>query len=115
MTAAIKNKINIIVLTPIRVVIWFPIHNASPLVSKPFAKAIPPPNNNMIPQGKFLVSFHDINFLCLVLEGIKNSTKANTIAIIVSSMCGNIFLSRKERVIQQNAVAAKTKATAFSS
>ena len=32
---------------------WDPIQTASPLDSNPIANAIPPPNNNNIPQGNF--------------------------------------------------------------
>lgn len=61
LTAAMSNRIKIIVVTPTREVIWFPIHNANPLFSKPLARAIPPPNRMMMPQGSFLVSSHVIN------------------------------------------------------
>ncbi len=96
-------------------VMCFPIQIAKPLVSKPKANAIPPPKSKTIPQGNFTASSQDINLIALFFEGTINNNTAKNMAIMVSSIFGMKFLSKKERVIQENAVRIKTIKTAFSS
>ena len=67
-----------------------PNHNAKPLDSNPSAIAIPPPNNNNIPQGSFTASFQPKSDSFLFLLGSINKTTAEIIAIIVSSIDGII-------------------------
>lgn len=115
LTAAINTNINTIMDSPDKDVIWLPIHTARPLTSKPLAKAIPPPNSKIIPQGICTASSQLINCSFLFLAGIRNSTMAKQIAIMVSSNPGKNCCKRKDLVIQQKAVNAKIKPTDFSS
>ena len=62
----------------------FAIHSANPLLPNAEAIAIPPPNNNNIPQGNLTVSSQFSKGL-FFLSGIIKSTIAKEIAIIVSS------------------------------
>ena len=65
--------------------------SAKPLVSNPSAIAIPPPNNNNIPQGYFFTaSFQPKSDSFLFLLGSINKMIAEIIAIIVSSIDGII-------------------------
>ena len=92
-------------------VICFPIQIAKPLISKPNASAIPPPKSKTIPQGNFTASSQDINLIALFFEGTINNNTAKNMAIMVSSIFGMKFLSKKERVIHAKAVNKKIKKT----
>ena len=114
-TAVTKRRINTNKGNPPKAVINSPNQIANPLVSKAFAKAIPPPKRRMIPQGSWVVSFQFNNAFFLFFEGNTNKSKPKAIAIIVSSNAGRNPCKRYDRLIQQNPAKAKTIATRFSS
>ena len=96
-------------------VICWPIQTAKPLVSKPSAKAIPPPNKRIIPQGNFIASSQSNNLILFLLLGNKKSRHPANMLIIVSSTAGiNLFI-KKDLLIQAKAVKTNTDNTIFSS
>jgi len=78
------------------------------------AKAIPPPNNNKIPQGNCTASFQSINFSPFLL-GMTNRTTAAIKAMMESSIAGIQDFKTNDLLIQANAVHIKTVNTSFSS
>ena len=115
LTTVTKHRIKIIRGKSLSIVSLLPIQIASPVSTNPLAKAIPPPNKIITPQGSLTASFHVIRALLLSLDGITNRINPNDIAIIVSSIFGINFCNKNDLEIQHRAVRKNINATLFSS